>query len=308
MRKTTIASLFGAAALLFSVPSFSQNIVYDPTSFGGILKQIYTEIQNHADNLSMSAEQIAAITKVFDETSKVAVNLENVYSDIQPVLQNTKILYNAGQSIQDNYRTMTWAYEKYAELFSEGEIDYNKFQAALRATNYTLQTLKEQYEMIQQCLQSKMTTKEKMEVIQEAQAKADLATSIRRREVQKQIDNMNRKYSNKYFNEMVFGKQGENASSKGGALLEAPVLTTDEYLQDADLTLEESTAKIRSSYQKLTDTVQLILAFLFVIATAWAVAKYFKGDRQNRDILLKVSGGLFFIIILLQVIKATLLT
>ena len=308
MRKTTIASLFGAAALLFSVPSLSQNIVYDPTSFGGILKQIYTEIQNHADNLSMSAEQIAAITKVFDETSKVAVNLENVYSDIQPVLQNTKILYNAGQSIQDNYRTMTWAYEKYAELFSEGEIDYNKFQAALRATNYTLQTLKEQYEMIQQCLQSKMTTKEKMEVIQEAQAKADLATSIRRREVQKQIDNMNRKYSNKYFNEMVFGKQGENASSKGGALLEAPVLTTDEYLQDADLTLEESTAKIRSSYQKLTDTVQLILAFLFVIATAWGVAKYFKGDRQNRDILLKVSGGLFFIIILLQVIKATLLT
>ena len=308
MRKTTIASLFGAAALLFSVPSLSQNIVYDPTSFGGILKQIYTEIQNHADNLSMSAEQIAAITKVFDETSKVAVNLENVYSDIQPVLQNTKILYNAGQSIQDNYRTMTWAYEKYAELFSEGEIDYNKFQAALRATNYTLQTLKEQYEMIQQCLQSKMTTKEKMEVIQEAQAKADLATSIRRREVQKQIDNMNRKYSNKYFNEMVFGKQGENASSKGGALLEAPVLTTDEYLQDADLTLEESTVKIRSSYQKLTDTVQLILAFLFVIATAWGVAKYFKGDRQNRDILLKVSGGLFFIIILLQVIKATLLT
>ena len=308
MRKTTIASLFGAAALLFSVPSLSQNIVYDPTSFGGILKQIYTEIQNHADNLSMSAEQIAAITKVFDETSKVAVNLENVYSDIQPVLQNTKILYNAGQSIQDNYRTMTWAYEKYAELFSEGEIDYNKFQAALRATNYTLQTLKEQYEMIQQCLQSKMTTKEKMEVIQEAQAKADLATSIRRREVQKQIDNMNRKYSNKYFNEMVFGKQGENASSKGGALLEAPVLTTDEYLQDADLTLEESTAKIRSSYQKLTDTVQLILAFLFVIATAWGVAKYFKGDRQNRDILLKVSGGLFFIIILLQVIKATLLS
>lgn len=308
MRKTTIASLFGAAALLFSVPSLSQNIVYDPTSFGGILKQIYTEIQNHADNLSMSAEQIAAITKVFDETSKVAVNLENVYSDIQPVLQNTKILYNAGQSIQDNYRTMTWAYEKYAELFSEGEIDYNKFQAALRATNYTLQTLKEQYEMIQQCLQSKMTTKEKMEVIQEAQAKADLATSIRRREVQKQIDNMNRKYSNKYFNEMVFGKQGENASSKGGALLEAPVLTTDVYLQDADLTLEESTVKIRSSYQKLTDTVQLILAFLFVIATAWGVAKYFKGDRQNTDILLKVSGGLFFIIILLQVIKATLLT
>ena len=308
MRKTTIASLFGAAALLFSVPSLSQNIVYDPTSFGGILKQIYTEIQNHADNLSMSAEQIAAITKVFDETSKVAVNLENVYSDIQPVLQNTKILYNAGQSIQDNYRTMTWAYEKYAELFSEGEIDYNKFQAALRATNYTLQTLKEQYEMIQPCLQSKMTTKDKMEVIQEAQAKADLATSIRRREVQKQIDNMNRKYSNKYFNEMVFGKQGENASSKGGTLLEAPVLTTDVYLQDADLTLEESTAKIRSSYQKLTDTVQLILAFLFVIATAWAVAKYFKGDSQNRDILLKVSGGLFFIIILLQVIKATLLT
>lgn len=301
-----------AAALFLAAPltSRAQTVVHDPTNFGGILKQIFTQITNHRDNVELAADEIEELEEVITQTTKVADGLNEVYSKVQPILSKTSVLYDAGQDIQDSYNALAYNYQAYANLFNDGKLTYDELHRALSATNRSAMQLKKDYDMVNGALQSAMTAKEKLDIIREARANAKARAERSRKKIQHMMDSICRAQNSAYMAETIsafnFGTGVSQADPSRAAIRSTDwesYLDTD---PTGDYTLDQAESETKSQSRGIVGLISLILGILFIISLAWGGAKYFKGDPQNRDVLFKIAGGLFFVIILLQLISTLL--
>lgn len=312
IRRAILAA--SAAALLALIPykvsAQGASVVYDPTNWGTALKQLFTDIQNHYDDIEMSAEQIAHLESIISESTKVAQTMEQVYGVVNPIFEKTRVLYNAGQALQDNYNAIGAVYDGYTQLFSNGKISASKLTRALRNTNYAAELIKGEYDVISAVLSSQMTAKEKLDLISSSNARAQ-ALAWKQKAALKELQDS-----------VLFAETQRLREEKMSSLWKGSALTTTSFgmqevnwdsfraspgsSEEENATLGEVHGIFARSGNRLLDVVTLIIGVLFLISCAWTFGKFLKGDRQNRDMILKLCGGLLFATVALEAIRVIL--
>ena len=71
-----------------------------------------------------------------------------------------------------------------------------------------------------------------------------------------------------------------------------------------DDALTKTTSILRGSANNIINLISIIIGIISVVMLSWQLAKYFKGNSDSNDSLMKIRIGMLIAAVLLQVIRA----